>query len=241
MCVIFFALGRHPQHRLLLIANRDEFYDRPTENLHRWPDLPNIRAGRDLAGGGTWLGVTDDGRFAAVTNYRDPKAKKGTISRGKLVADFLKTDASPSDYLEAVSKHANEFSGFNLLVGEINALRNETCYFSNRGGEIMNLDSGFYGLSNALLNTPWPKVERGKRSFSDHLEETEISNAVLYDILADETRAADEELPDTGIGYEREKAISSLFIRTPIYGTRSSSIISIDDLFRAEIEEKVFI
>jgi uncharacterized protein with NRDE domain len=241
MCVVFIALDAHPDHRLLLIANRDEFYDRPTLNLHRWEDHRQIRAGRDLVGGGTWLGVTDSGRFAAVTNFRDPAAKTGPESRGNLVADFLKSDVSPETYMLSVADRSGRFSGFNLLTGEINAGSNEVYYHSNRGEAIQRLDRGVYGLSNALLDTPWPKVRRGKKLFEELLAGPGFSKEELFALLSDDIAAADDELPDTGIGYEKEKALSSLFIRTPIYGTRSSSVVSIGRDFVVEIEEKVIV
>jgi uncharacterized protein with NRDE domain len=239
MCVVFLALNAHPNHRLLLIANRDEFFERPTLNLHRWPDFPHIRGGRDLLGGGTWLGITDAGRFAAVTNFRDPIAKTGPESRGELVASFLTSDLPPELFTLSIADRAERFSGFNLLAGEINTESTEVYYYSNRGNAAQRLANGTYGLSNALLDTPWPKVVRGKKFFGELLARPEVRNEDLFRVLSDDAAAPDSELPDTGIGYEREKALSSIFIQTPGYGTRSSSVISIDQNFAIEFEERV--
>ncbi|MGQ0543384.1 MAG: NRDE family protein [Blastocatellia bacterium] len=241
MCVIYFAFDRHHDHGLILAANRDEFYDRPTEKAQFWTDFPDIYAGRDMVGGGTWLGVTRSGRFAAVTNYRDPKAASGDLSRGNLVADFLKSEINGSDYLESVANAADRYSGFNLLIGEISGERKEAFYFSNRDHHILEILSGVYGLSNHLLDTPWPKIERGKQSFAKIIDENLIRKPELFDLLADETLADDEALPDTGIGYEREKLLSAIFIKTPVYGTRSSTVLTIDRNSGFDFEERVFV
>ncbi|MFM9904031.1 MAG: NRDE family protein [Pyrinomonadaceae bacterium] len=240
MCVIFFAFNAHPDYPLILLANRDEYYDRPSATAAYWKDHPDIYGGRDLASGGTWLGVTKSGRFAAVTNYRDPSASTGTRSRGDLVAGFLKNDTPPQSYLEQIQSRGIEYSGFNLLVGTIGHT-NELSYYSNRGGAPKQLAPGIYGLSNHLLDTPWPKVVNGKASFTDLLNKGEITDKNLLGILADETLAADEELPSTGIPYEAEKAISAIFIKTEGYGTRCSSLLKFSSDFEWSLEEKVFV
>jgi uncharacterized protein with NRDE domain len=241
MCVIFLAFDRHPEYPLILLANRDEFYDRPANPAAYWQDFPNIFAGRDLVGGGTWLGVTKQGRFAAVTNYRDPKAPAGTVSRGNLVADFLKTNEPGAEYLKNIQAVAARFSGFNLFAGEINAGKKELFYYSNRGEEIKKLNPGIYGLSNHLLDTPWPKVEKGKARFAGLLKDAEISREGLFELLSDETLAADGDLPHTGIPYAAEKALSAIFIKTPGYGTRCATVLTIDRNFAFELEERVFV
>lgn len=241
MCIIFLALNRHPEHRVLLLANRDEFYDRPTAAAHYWEDFPDILAGRDLVAGGTWLGVTRIGRFAAVTNYRDPNASKGDSSRGGLVADFLKFDQSAQEYAERVLARSGDYSGFNLIVGEPSGVRYEVRYVSNRSDVILKLDAGIYGLSNHLLDTAWPKVGAGKERFARLLEQPHIDRDSAFDLLADTAEAADAELPDTGIGREREKALSPIFIKTPVYGTRSSTFLSIGPDVTIDFEEKVFV
>ncbi len=241
MCVIFFAYQRHPEFPLILLANRDEFYDRPTVKAQSWKDFPDIFAGRDLVGGGTWLGVNKKGRFAAVTNYRDPFAATGTISRGNLVADFLKMDEPAEVYLKNIQSKSTDFSGFNLLVGEINSEKNEMFHYSNRGEDIKKLTTGIYGLSNHLLDTPWRKIEKGKGIFKSLIEQNEFSNEIFFEFLSDESLADDEDLPDTGIGYEREKLLSAIFIKTPIYGTRCSTILTFDREFNMKFDERIYV
>lgn len=241
MCIIYFAYDHHPKYPLILLANRDEFYDRPTQAAQSWEDHPFIFAGRDLVAGGTWLGVTKNGRFSAVTNYRDPHSPAGVLSRGNLVADFLKTDPPAESYLDSVRSQADRYSGFNLLVGEIDAGRNELFYFSNRSDDIRKLETGIYALSNHLLDTPWPKVRSGRERFGKLISADEISKPELFELLTDESLAEDDELPDTGVGYEREKLLSAIFIKTPIYGTRSSTVLTIDSNFAVDLKEKVFV
>ncbi len=240
MCVVFFVYQKDPEFPLILIANRDEFYDRPTAAAENWTDFPGIFAGRDLVGGGTWLGVNETGKFAAVTNYRDPAAPKGERSRGNLVANFLKTRGSALRYLDEVANIANEYSGFNLLVGEINSTKNEIYYYSNRTAEIRKLSPGIYGLSNHLLDTPWPKVLKGKSFLKEQLG-PRFSPEACFQFLRDDSLASDSELPETGIGYEREKALSSIFIRTPGYGTRCSTVVSVDKDFKFELVEETVV
>ena len=239
MCVIFFAYRQHAEYPLVLLANRDEFYSRPTAASQFWDDAPEIFAGRDLVHGGTWLGVTKSGRLAAVTNYRDPKASRGTISRGNLVGDFLKGADSVEDYLAKIQARASDFSGFNLLVGEINWKNQTLGYYSNREDEIKILTSGVYGLSNHLLDTPWRKVEKGKSELLKLLRNREPEKEKYFEILADRSLAEDDELPKTGIGYEREKLLSAIYIETPIYGTRSSSLVLVDKNYEISLDERV--
>ncbi|MEQ1924124.1 MAG: NRDE family protein, partial [Pyrinomonadaceae bacterium] len=212
MCVIYIAFGQHPDHPLILLANRDEYYARPSLAAAFWDDFPEIYAGRDLVGGGTWLGVNKRGRIAAVTNYRDPSAPTGIISRGQLVADYLQSSENPGEYLEKVMRSGRGYSGFNLIVGEISSRCEQLFYCSNRGEGIIELSKGIYGLSNHLLDTPWPKVRKGKNRLASLLN---VGNAIddrYFEVLADETLAEDDELPSTGIPHEAEKAISAVFI-----------------------------
>lgn len=240
MCVIFFAYRKHPRYPLILLANRDEFYERPTTRAAVWADHPEIYAGRDLVHGGTWLGITKTGRFAAVTNYRDPAAPTGKHSRGDLVGDFLKSRVSVADYLAEISARAADFSGFNLLVGEINSKTQTVGYYSNRQHEIKILEPGIYGLSNHLLDTPWRKVEKGKAALTKLVENDGFEKEKFLEILGDKTLAEDPDLPDTGIGFEREKLLSAIFIETPVYGTRSSSLVTIDKNFEISLDERSF-
>ncbi len=239
MCVIYIAFGRHPDHPLILLANRDEYYARPSLAATYWDDFPEIYAGRDLVGGGTWLGVNKSGRIAAVTNYRDPNAPTGIVSRGQLVAEYLRSNEMPRDYLENVTQVGTNYSGFNLIVGEISNRCEQLFYCSNRGEGIIELSKGIYGLSNHLLDTPWPKVEKGKKRLGNLMDTGNANDEQLFEILADETMAEDDELPSTGIPFEAEKAISAVFIRTPYYGTRGSTLIKFDSNFTWTFEERL--
>jgi uncharacterized protein with NRDE domain len=241
MCVIYFALNIHNHYTLILLANRDEFYARPTKAAAYWDNFPHIYGGRDLQGGGTWMGVTDGGRFAAVTNYRDPSAPTGSRSRGDLVAEFLESETSPESYLADVSSNPHEFSGFNLLIGEFSRARCEMHYYSNREGEPRMLTPGIYGLSNHLLDTPWPKVAKGKARFTDVLSADAIDNGQFFELLADKTLGGDDELPTTGIPYEAEKALSAINVKMPGYGTRGSTVLTFDRDLKWNLEERVFV
>lgn len=223
MCTLLFAVDAHPRYRLVLAANRDEFYARPTAPAGWWSEAPHVLAGRDLQAGGTWLGVTRAGRWAGLTNVRDPKdVRPGAPSRGALVAEFLRGDAPAAAYLRSIE--AARFVGFNLVVGDADG----TWYLSQGEGVPRRLAPGVYGVSNARLDTPWPKVERGKAGLRALLARPEVDAGALLDLLADPTRAADEALPDTGVGLELERALSPLFIAMPGYGTRSSTALRIE-------------
>jgi uncharacterized protein with NRDE domain len=237
MCSIFFAYNAHPEYRLILAANRDEFYERPTAAAAFWHDAPEILAGRDIVHGGTWLGVTKTGRFAAVTNYRDPSAPTGNLSRGKLVGNFLRENLPVENYLKNTEQNAKKYSGFNLLAGSFDS---PIGYFSNRGDGVKILDGGIYGLSNHLLDTPWQKVRRGKEALEKIVKKRKISVENLFEILRDTEKASDADLPDTGIGIERERLLSSIFIETPIYGTRCSTALLIGNDGKISFIERTY-
>lgn len=225
MCLLVIAYKVHPKYEVIIAANRDEYYERPSESLNFWKDNPNILAGRDLKHFGTWLGITRDGRFSAVTNYRDPNSvKEGRPSRGLLVKGYLEADVKPDDYLNEIKKHAMEYNPFNLIVGD----REELWYYSNRANDIKKLSSGIYGLSNHLLDTPWPKVRKVKSGIKKVIEQGDVDVDKIFYLLKDKTIPPDEELPDTGVGYEKERMLSPIFIQSPDYGTRSSSVILIE-------------
>lgn len=240
MCTILFSYKQQDRPALLLLANRDEFYERPTRAADRWEDHPGILAGRDLVGGGTWLGVNDSGKLAAVTNYRDPDQARGSRSRGALVADFLKSEQGPQEYLESVKREQDFYTGFNLIAGQFGDGGSRLLYFSNRGGGILKLGPGSYGLSNHLLDTPWPKVVRGKERL-DALMSRDAEDDTFFELLSDRTPAKDGDLPDTGIGYKKEKLLSSIFIETPIYGTRSSTLVRWTEEKGFELKERVWV
>jgi uncharacterized protein with NRDE domain len=238
MCVIFLAINQHSKYKLVLAANRDEFYERPTAQADFWVENENVLAGIDLVHGGTWLGVTKSGRFAAVTNFRDPNQLKGKLSRGNLVKDFLLGEDSPNAYLQQIQADKDNYTGFNLLVGK---LQNDVIvsYYANTSDEIIDLKSGFYGLSNHLLDTDWHKVRSGKLKLQDSLNE--VSTDKLFEILADKTQADVEDLPNTGVGIERERILSPVFIETPVYGTRCSSLILVDNADNITFIERNYI
>ncbi|MFP4348000.1 MAG: NRDE family protein [Thermodesulfobacteriota bacterium] len=238
MCLILFSYNHHPDYRLILAANRDEFYDRATAPLAFWADAPGILAGRDRKENGTWMGIDRFGRFAALTNFRDPASlRPDAPSRGALVSDFLRGPVPPRPYLEALQPMADRHNGFNLLVGDGDCLY----YFSNRTGEIRKLDPGIYGLSNRFLDTPWPKVESGKQEFERMLSQDRIETESLFRLLADRTRPPDDKLPNTGVGVELERMLSSRFITGEYYGTRSSSVLLMGRDHRVRFSERTFV
>ncbi len=221
MCLILFAHGAHPDYPLVIAANRDEYYQRPTAKAEFWRDHPHILAGRDLECMGTWLGVTRRGRFAAITNFRDPRARRTDApSRGTLVSEFLASEQEPREYLEEVAAHASDFNGFNLLAGDIDGV----FYFSSRAGQVQEVSPGIHGLSNHLLDTPWPKVARGKQRLQAALA-GEPGLEALLDLLHDREPAAESELPDTGIGTSMERVLSPALIVSAQYGTRASTAL----------------
>ncbi|MEZ4380852.1 MAG: NRDE family protein [Nannocystaceae bacterium] len=237
MCTLLFAFEAHPAHRLVVAANRDELYARPTRALHAWEDRPGVIAGRDLAAGGTWMGLGAGGRWAALTNVRQgPREDPSQRSRGELVADFLEGGSSARAYLEAIEARAQAYNGFNLVVGDADGL----LFLSNRDGAgIRAVAPGIHGLSNATLDTPWPKVQRGKASLAAQLRgRAPVELAALLGLLGDRRGYADAQLPDTGVGLARERELAPLFIATPGYGTRSSTALTIDRDGRARVVEE---
>lgn len=236
MCLIAFALNEHPKYPLIMVANRDEFFARPTTSAAYWEDHPEVLGGRDLKGGGTWMGITKSGRMAAVTNFRDPHNISDTAkTRGDLTKNFLTSELDAYAYMERVQAEAAAYNGFNLLLYE----RGKALHFSNYGESITTLDHGVYGLSNALLDTPWPKLVKLKSRLRDAISgEFEIGD--LLELLLDPETAPDHELPSTGVPYEWEKAISSICIKTDTYGTCCSTIILIDHEGQVTFVERSF-
>ncbi|WP_070085626.1 NRDE family protein [Pseudomonas sp. NBRC 111120] len=234
MCLIVFAW--RPGHALPLIvaANRDEFYARPAQALAAWEDAPGVHAGRDLEAGGTWLGVGPQGRFAALTNIRDPRQAQGPRSRGELVAGYLRGELGVEAYLDEVASRSGQYSGFNLLVGHGRQLG----YLHGPDVAPRLLEAGVYGLSNAGLDTPWPKLVKARSGLQRLLETPEPPQ--LLALLADGEPAADGELPDTGVGMATEKLLSSVFIASQSYGTRASTVLIVDDQGRRRLIERSF-
>lgn len=239
MCLILFAHKVHPNYPLVLAANRDEVYERPTAPAAFWNDHPHVYGGRDLEQGGTWLGITRGGGIAAVTNFRGSRAASADYSRsrGELVANYLRGNQRPADYLARVSRDADAYNGFNLVLGDVDELR----YLSNRGGRMMVIAPGIHGLSNHLLNTPWPKVERGRQVLAELMHgKTQTMIDGLFELLGERTVAPDENLPDTGVGLPRERVLSPAFIVSPGYGTRSSTVILVDNHGQVVFIERSF-
>lgn len=225
MCLILLAYQVIPGVRLQLAANRDELFARPTQPAGWWADHPDILAGRDLTAGGTWLGVSRSGRFAAITNFRDPASRRDDApSRGALVGDFLLGTETPAAYIERISPGMARYNGFSLLLGNVAGL----WFVSNRSNESFEIPPGVHGLSNHLLNEPWPKVVRGTAGISA-LGKSPFSTEDHFSLLADETQAADVDLPRTGIDLARERRSSAIRILDPVYGTRCSTLLRIAD------------
>jgi uncharacterized protein with NRDE domain len=238
MCVLLLSLGQHQEYPLVVAANRDEFLARPTQAAGFWQDAPQVLAGRDLLQGGTWLGITRDGRFAALTNFRDPPAKRDDRpSRGHLVSAFLRSKETSTAYVTELAGRAHEYNGFSLIAGQ----GAQFCYYANLEPEPRVLAPGLYGLSNHLLDTPWPKVVRGKQALAQVMSADNAPDAErLFAILADREPADEAELPETGVGRERELWLSPLFVRGPEYGTRSSTVLWIDKDGEVTFIERTF-
>lgn len=225
MCFIVFAYDSHPKYALILAANRDEFYERPTAPAQFWEALPQVLGGRDLKGGGTWLGITKHGRFAALTNIREPENVLPLApSRGELVCNYLRSEQIPSAFVSELAASSRTYNGYNLLIGDTESLY----YQSNRHTPPQNLSAGVYALSNHLLDTPWPKVRRGKALFSDAMKSEQVHPDALLEVLLDQARPSDDQLPSTGVPLEWERVLSPVFIQTPTYGTRCSTVLLID-------------
>ncbi len=222
MCLIVVAWHIHPDYPLAVAANRDEFLDRPAVPAHWWTDAPDLLAGRDLEAGGTWMGLTRQGRFAALTNYRDPSQRPGdgAPSRGLLVRDALLSTADTGGTLARIATDSARYAGFNLLASDGDTLG----IHESTSGAVHLLEPGIYGLSNHLLDTPWPKVHTARKRFADALHSLPDPTAVLA-LLRDPTPAEDAHLPETGVSLEWERRLSPAFIRAPDYGTRCSSLI----------------
>lgn len=223
MCLILFAYKSHPHYDLIVAANRDEFYKRPTKAAHFWEDRKEILAGRDLEQMGTWMGVTKSGRFSALTNFRDLTiATEGKRSRGELVSGALEYEGNLQEYMSALTNKNSLYPGYNLLAGD----RDDLYYYSNMNQELQKLEPGIYGVSNHLLNTNWPKVIRGKEGLSEIISKNEEKMVEeLFQLLKNTEQAPDQFLPATGVSLELERMLSPLFIESADYGTRSSTVL----------------
>jgi len=223
VCLVLFAWQSHPRYSLVLAANRDEFHERPTADADYWDDHPAILAGRDLQAGGTWLGVSRGGRFAALTNYREPTEPRPTtiLSRGHLVTDFLAGFSEPIAHAGKVHVAGPQYEGFNLLLGN----RDSLAYVSNRGARAIAVEPGVHGLSNHLLDTRWPKVEAGRRSLEALLERDEVEAEALFDLLSDRALTPGDIPQDIDQHLAPKRMMKHYFIVSDVYGTRSSTVL----------------
>jgi uncharacterized protein with NRDE domain len=238
MCLILFAWQVHPRYRLVVAANRDEFHARPTAAAEFWPEQPDLLAGRDLQAGGTWLGVTRSGRFAAVTNYREPLAPEAPLecSRGELVRDYLASAATPAAHASALLEAGLAYRGFSLLLGT----RQTLLSVSNRQGAADEVSEGFHGLSNHLLDTEWPKVKAGRARLQRVLGAERVEAEALLELLADRATAPGEMPAAAGGDEQRRQLMQHSFIVSPTYGTRSSTVLLVDCAGGMEFVERRF-
>lgn len=236
MCLILIAKNTHPDFKLLLAANRDEFYNRPTKPIH-WQESNSILSGIDESAGGTWLGMHKNGDIAALTNYRDMSLNdKNKASRGELVHHFLKEKQTANAFINYLTSHQHTYNPYNLLYGNMDNL----FHYSNITGEISPLTDTVHGLSNHLLDTPWPKVERGKDELKKHCISGSTDMESIFAILKNSIQADDKNLPDTGIGLDFERILSSMFIHSKGYGTRCSTVIQVSHDNRVYFAERTF-
>ncbi len=238
MCLILFAYQVHPSYKLIFAANRDEFYERPTASAHWWEDPQHVLGGKDLKAGGSWLGMSKTGKIAALTNYREPaNIKRGAPSRGDIVKDFLTREWDTSTYTQILKEKGEAYNGFNLIYGHVDQLQ----YFSNRASGPQKISPGIYGLSNHLLDTPWPKVVKGKEKLSKYVQSTDPSADEVINWLYNTALAPDVELPATGVPLEWERILSAMFIQSSRYGTRSSTAILVDQDDRVTFHERSYV
>jgi uncharacterized protein with NRDE domain len=272
MCLIAFALGAHPRYPFIALGNRDEYHARPTARAAWWSDARGLFAGRDLQSSGTWMGVTREGRFAALTNHRGSARVAQPVSRGLLVADYLRGDGPAGAYLDTIATRSADYDGFNLICGELGTqvggqpssqLSSQTSsqlsadpraqlhYLHNQGGSPQRIAPGMHGLSNAHLNTPWPKTtaltarmaDALKRPWNGDLHDAAFEDSLfmaLLALLADAEQAPDATLPHTGVPHEMEKRLSAIKIISPAYGTRTSTLIVCDALGQVTVIEQTW-
>ena len=237
MCSILFAYKQHPKYPLIVVANRDEFYKRPTEQAHWWKDHPEMLAGKDSLGNGSWFGVSKLHRFAALTNYRDGMhIKQNAPTRGKLVTNYLINEVDGVEYLNDISKDAELYNGYNLLTFD----GKELLHYSNISNEITHVEPGIHGVSNALLNSDWPKINYGKAKLAELLKGN-FSIESFFELMLNDEQSADKDLPKTGVPIEWERLLSSLCIKSDEYGTRCSTVLLWDNDGKMYFEERSYV
>lgn len=233
MCLITFQIGKHPTYKFVLAANRDEQYQRPTRTAGFWSEFPFLLAGKDLLADGTWLGITKKGKIAAITNCHDLENATSSqfytgsvdkLSRGKIVTDYLTSDSEPIVYLEKLFQQKNSYQPFNLLCGTVDHLY----HFNSREQTYTSLQEGIYGLSNASLDTPWPKVVHAKKQLDEILQQPHFDKSELFRMMMDQTPAPDEQLPSSPIPLELKRKTSANYIATESFGTRSTTLLLVD-------------
>ena len=246
MCLIAFAYKTHPQYELLLVANRDEYYQRESTEMHWWPsDLVSgdhsLLAGRDERAGGTWFGVTRSGDWAALTNFREPVAdRQNAKTRGELVTSFLLGKHSPTQFVEKLKRVVRDYNGFNLLMSNHQGVFCLTHRIDESDVQVESVKPGLYGLSNHILNSDWPKVRLAKARLMAEIEREKVQANKLVWTLFDSTHPDDKQLPDTGVGLETERLLSPMFIANEElqYGTRSTAAMTITHSGKIEVAEK---
>lgn len=238
MCLLALAWQSHPRYPLIFAGNRDEFHARPAALAGWWPEAREVFGGRDLEAGGTWLGLRRDGRFAVVTNFREPDRRPaGKRTRGELATRFLTGAMTATAYLEQLQKAADDYAGFNLIFGDVS---DQLFYFSNRADDALPLPHGVHVLSNHLLNTPWPKVRHLHERFEAEIQRDEPRIDTLLEFLGDPEPAADSELPATGLTHDWERRLSAAKVIGAEYGTRASTVILVDRDGRSAFHERRF-
>ncbi len=236
MCLCLFAINAHEDYPFILLANRDEFRKRPSAKASFWQENNNVLAGRDLQQMGTWLGITKTGKIAFLTNHRHPKFfNRSAPSRGSLVSNFLSGNSAGHEYLNSLEQ-PEAYNGFNLITGSSKSL----FYFSNVQQEVVAIEDGVHGLSNAFLNTSWPKTELGKTDLQNLINRDEFEENQLFSILEDSQLPPDNELPDTGVGLNLERVLAPRFINTLEYGTVCSTVVLIDKKNLCFFTERTF-
>ena len=239
MCLVVFAWKAHPEYKLIVAANRDEFHGRPSQDAHWWPDLPNMLGGRDLQAGGTWLATSKTGRFATVTNYREQQpARSGARSRGEIVTDFVTGESDAGSYVSAFA--GENYAGVSVLVANTENDNDSIGYTSNRSDAAVTLGAGVYGLSNASLDTPWPKLVRTKEALTALIESNNVNTTELLRLLADKTTAASSEVDNSELPFELARALTAPFIVSDTYGTRCSTTLMISNDGKTDFCERRF-
>lgn len=235
MCTALFAYKAHPNYPLIILSNRDEFYNRPTAQANYWDESPNVLSGIDLEKGGTWFGVTKTGRFSLLTNYRDfSKHIESPLSRGLLTKQFLMSKHSPINYLKELETTGNQYNPYNIVVGDLD----EFSYYCNVSDSSKILSPGIHGLSNGLINANWPKIDAGIKGLEQILTHTVLDEAMCFDLLSNSKKYTLDLLPNTGVDKQLEIDLSSLFVKIDGYGTRMQTLFYVEKDLSAHFIER---